>query len=230
MLDHARQSRSESLLCLASGYISHCVFDMFFHPVIYSLAGNYYDKNMSKREAAIYNHRLIETGLDRVVNNKYYLHDILDANDRLMHDFLERIAVKFNISNGHLIGAYKKQIRINGCFRNRFIYNMINLLNKLKIIDFANILPLFYDHLGKDKMELKGVIDYCDILHGHALQDSFSNLFESAKEESIKRITAAFDYYDGGIDKSSAMQIIKGESLDTGREGCSVSNIAFSKK
>jgi hypothetical protein len=230
MLDRARQFRSENLLCLASGYISHCVLDMFFHPVIYSLVGNYYDNNLSKREAAIYNHRLMETGLDRVVNKKYYLHDILDANDRPIHDSLELIAAKFNIANGHLIETYKKQIRINRCFRNRFIYTLIYLLNKWKIRDFANILPLFYDHQQKDKMELKGVFDYCDILHGHALQESFANLFESAKKESIKRITAAFDYYDDDIDKSCAMQIIKGESLDTGKEGCSVSNIAFSKK
>jgi hypothetical protein len=230
LLDRAKQFRSESLLCMASGYISHCVFDMFFHPVIYSLAGNFYDNNVLKREAAVYNHRLMETSLDMAVNKKYYLHDILAANDRLIHEFLDLIAAKFNIANGDLIGAYKKQIIINRCFRNPFIYHLIYLLNKLKIKDFANILPLFYDHPQKDNMQLKGVVDYCDILHGHALQESFSNLFESAKEESIMRITAAFDYYDDDIDKSHAMQIIKGESLDTGREGCSVSKIAFSNK
>ena len=230
LLDRARHNRSNNLLCMTIGYISHCVFDMTFHPVIYYLVGNYYDNNESVRETAIYKHRLIETRLDNDINNSFYLDNILGLNDRLIHDILEIIAVKYNIANGHLIKAYKKQIIINKCFRNCLAYKLIYYLDKLNILDFSKILPLFYHHLQKDNIEIAEKIDYRDIVHGQKMADSLSNLFVSAKAESINRINAAFAYYHDKIDKAGAMQIIRGESLDTGREGCSVSKIVFSKK
>jgi hypothetical protein len=229
LLDRARCHRSDNLLAMTVGYISHCVFDIKFHPVIYYLVGNYYDNNDSVRQTAIYRHRLMETRLDHDINNSFYLDNILSLNDKLMHEILEIIAGKYNIANGHLIKAYKKQIVINKCFRNGLAYRLIFYLDKLKIRDFSKILPLFYHHLQNDNIEIAEKLDYRDIVHGRNMTESLSNLFVSAKSESINRINAAFAYYHDRIDKAGAMQIIRGESLDTGREDCPVCNIAYSK-
>jgi hypothetical protein len=229
LLDRARLHRSDHLLCMTSGYISHCVFDMIFHPVIYYLVGNYYDQNESVRQNAIYRHRLMETRLDHDINNSFYLDNILNSNDRLIHDILEIIAGKYNIGNDHLIKAYKKQLIINKCFRNGLAYRLIFYLDKLKILDFSKILPLFYHHLQRDNLEIAERIEYRDIVHGRKMTESLSDLFLSAKSESIHRINAAFAYYHDRIDRAAAMQIIRGESLDTGREGCPVCNIAYSQ-
>jgi hypothetical protein len=229
LLDRARQSRSDHLLCMTSGYISHCVFDMIFHPVIYYLVGNYYDSDDSVRETAIYKHRLMETRLDHDINSSFYLHNILNANDGLIHECLEIIAARYNIPNGHLINAYRKQILINRCFRNGLAYRLVYLLDKLKIGDFSKILPLFYHHLHKDSLELTEKIEYRDIVHGRELTESLADLFQTAKAESINRINAAFAYYHDRIDRAAALQIIRGESLDTGREGCPVRHIAYSR-
>jgi len=229
LLDRARQSRSDHLLCMTSGYISHCVFDMIFHPVIYYLVGNYYDSYDSVRETAIYKHRLMETRLDHDINSSFYLHNILNANDRLIHECLEIIAARYNIGNGHLIKAYKKQILINKCFRNGLAYRLIYYLDKLKIRDFSKILPLFYHHLQQDSLELAGKIEYRDIVHGREITESLADLFQTAKTESINRINAAFAYYHDRIDRAATLQIIRGESLDTGREECPVRHIAYSR-
>jgi len=228
LLDRARQHKSVNLLCLSIGYISHCVFDIIFHPIIYSLAGNYYDKNASKSKQAIYNHRLLETRLDNNINNRYYLDKILSVNDKLIHEMLDIIAVKYNISNGDLIKAYKKQILGNKCFRNSFTHKVVYQLNKLNILNLENILPLFYNHLHIDDVEFSDTINYIDILDGQKMQVSLSDIISSAKDETIKRMNAAFDYYNDIIDKAVAIQIIRGESLDTGKEGYSVHKVSYS--
>jgi hypothetical protein len=229
LLDHARNHRSETVLCVSMGYISHCVFDMILHPVIYYLTGNYYDNDATKSDQAVYRHRLMETKLDKDINNKYFLDEILDVNNKKTHEILELIAAKYNITNGDLITAYKKQIRINKCFRNGFVYKLICLLNKLKIGNYGNILPLFYPHLQTDEIIMAEVVNYYDILSGHKIQRKLTDLLKAAEDESIKRIHAAYSYYNDTIDRDCAMQIIRGESLDTGREGCPVHEVICTK-
>lgn len=229
MLDHARLHKSENILCFAMGYISHCVFDMTFHPVIYYLTGNYYDEDATRSDQAVYRHRLIETKLDKHINGSYYLDKILAVNNKIAREILEIIAAKYNITNGDLIKAYKKQIRINKCFRSGFIYKLIYLLNKMKILDYKNILPLFYPHLQIDEIIIDEIVNYCDILSGKKMQRNLSDLLKAVEDESIKRINTAYAYYNDTIDRACAMEIIRGESLDTGREGCSVQKVICSK-
>jgi hypothetical protein len=61
------------------------------------------------------------------------------------------------------------------------------------------------------------------------MTENLSDLFATAKAESINRINGAFAYYHDMIDRAAAMQIIRGESLDTGREECPVRNIVYSR-
>ena len=225
LLDLAKNFKSDSLLCLTLGYISHCVFDMIFHPVIYYLVGNYYDENPAKRDAAIYKHRLMETRLDYEVNNRYHLHNILSGDDVRLLDFLEIFADRYKVGKGELIKAYRTQIRGNRCFKSHFTYKLVYLLDRLGIRNFGHILPLFYGHLQTDTLQLQQDVSFRDIVEGHARRETLADLFDSAREEAIKRINAAIVYYDGNVGQAAAMEIIRGESLDTGREGCSVRSI-----
>lgn len=228
LLDHARRFTSGKLLCQTMGYISHCVFDMIFHPVIYALTGNYYDKDITRSDHAVYRHRLIETKLDNNINGTYCLDKILDVNDKSIHDILGIIATKYNISKNELISTLKKQLSSNKSFRNVIIYKLVYLLNKVKILNYKKILPLFYGHLLRDEIEIGEIIHYRDMLSGKEKKVSLTELLKAAEKESIKRISAAYAYYNIIIDKPDAMQIIRGESLDTGKEGCSVHEMTTS--
>jgi hypothetical protein len=77
-------------------------------------------------------------------------------------------------------------------------------------------------------MEFNDAINYRDILDGQKIQASLSDMISSAKDETIKRMNAAFDYYNDIIDKAGAIQVIRGESLDTGKEGYSVYKVLYS--
>ena len=222
LLDLARGHRCEKVLSLAMGYISHCVFDMTFHPVIYYLTGNYYDGEAGRRDRAIYRHRLLETKLDSHVNNRFYLDDILDEHDGFAHEALEIISGRCGLANGDLVKAFRTQIKSNRYFRNGLMHRMIHLLSRLRVLNYGNVLPLFYHHLKKDAIELEETIRYRDILSGRELEGNLSTMLRHVRDESIERIKAAFAYYNSLIDKAEAMRIIRGESLDTGREDCPV--------
>ena len=215
LLDRARQYKSEHLLCLSIGYISHCVFDIIFHPVIYSLAGNYYDENASIRKQAIYNHRLLETRLDNNINNRYYLDKILSVNDKLIHEVLDIISVKYKFTSGDLIKAYKKQLFGNKCFRNSFTHRIVYQLNKLKILNLENILPLFYNHLHIDDMELNeldqsalqklasrmGKYDPAAPLveTNKKIQETIKKMIQNIKDGKVGIGTASLNYLDDMI-------------------------------
>jgi hypothetical protein len=228
LLDHARQYMSGKLLCLTMGYISHCVFDIIFHPVIYSLTGNYYDKDTERSDHAVYRHRLIETKLDKHINGTYCLDKILDVNDNSVQEVLNIIAIKYKVSKGELIRTLNKQLSCNRSFRNDFIYRLIYILNKINLLNYRKILPLFYGHLHRDEIEIGEIIRYRDMLSGQEKEVRLTELLKAAENESIKRISAAYAYYNTKIDKADAMQIIRGESLDTGKEGCSVNELTTS--
>jgi len=228
LLDHARKFQTEKLLCVTMGYISHCTFDIIFHPVIYSLTGNYYDEDTKRSDQAVYRHRLIETKLDKHINGTYCLDKILNVNEKYVHEILDIIAIKFNIHNVDLKRTLKKQLRSNRCFRNDFTYRLVYLLNKIKLLDYKKILPLFYGHLHKNEIEIGEIIRYRDILSGLEKVVSLTELREAAENESIKRISVAYEYYNNKIDKVGAMQVIRGESLDTGKEGCPVNEVTVS--
>jgi Zinc dependent phospholipase C len=225
LLELAMNDRSESLLSLALGYISHCVFDMIFHPVIYYLAGNYYDDDPSKRDSAVYEHRLLETRLDVHLNDRFHIHNILREDDTNHHEVMGIFAAKYNVEKEELIRAYRKQLRGNRHFKSQFTYKLIYLLNKYKIKKYEQILPLFYGHLQRDFRELKLTFEIRDIIDGRTMRWSLDELLESAREEGIRRIETAVDYFYGRIDKIAAMEVIRGESLDTGREDCPVNSI-----
>jgi hypothetical protein len=222
LLEKAKGERSERLLCLTLGYISHCVFDMIFHPIIYYLVGNYYDDNPSKRNSSIYRHRLIETGLDDEVNGRYYLDEILRSDVEALKVFLVIMAERYGVDPGRMIHALKKQLWANRCFRSTVVYWVIHLLNRLGIGDFDLILPLFYRHRKREHQRLGQNIRYCDIIDGNPQERELKELFDTAIEKTIQRTNAAISFYQGTMDRDAALKIIRGESLDTGREGCPV--------
>jgi hypothetical protein len=84
---------------------------------------------------------------------------------------------------------------------------------------------LFYGHLKRDRLELKHAFEFRDIVDGQEKNGTLLEMFESAREEAIRRMDSAIAYYEGKIDKAAAMDVIRGESLDTGREDCPVSRI-----
>ena len=52
------------ILSFILGCISHVIIDSLYHPLIYYFTGNYYDKDINKRNKAVFEHRQFESQLD----------------------------------------------------------------------------------------------------------------------------------------------------------------------
>lgn len=55
---------AQYLLSFILGMLTHYITDSIFHPMVYYLSGNYYDKDNNLRSKAIFRHRLLETAID----------------------------------------------------------------------------------------------------------------------------------------------------------------------
>lgn len=65
------QELRDPLWAFLMGYVSHCVVDRVFHPMIYFLTGNYYAVEAEARARARAEHRGFEVALDRWWHREY---------------------------------------------------------------------------------------------------------------------------------------------------------------
>ncbi len=88
-----RDEVPEYLLPFIYGLFTHIVIDAEFHPLIYSLTGDYYDADQGRRIKAICSHREWEANLDI-----YFSHHFRDIET----NFLEKCLLGKNISDSQL--------------------------------------------------------------------------------------------------------------------------------
>jgi len=79
-LKTAKKNRSIQDYAFTMGYISHWSLDKIFHSVILQLCGDFPDPRSGKGLNTVYHHRLLETDLDRRVNNGCYVHKMIDLH------------------------------------------------------------------------------------------------------------------------------------------------------
>lgn len=69
---------------LWAGYLSHCVTDQVFHPLVYWFTGNYYARDKDERVSARIFHRAFESSLDSLVTRPTLpnrISELLDETD-----------------------------------------------------------------------------------------------------------------------------------------------------
>ncbi len=64
MLDELNRSPVEGGFAFLAGYLTHTASDAVFHPMVYSLTGNYFAEDPVERKRARARHRVLETSLD----------------------------------------------------------------------------------------------------------------------------------------------------------------------
>jgi hypothetical protein len=227
LLKVAKETREERDFVFALGFITHCVLDIVFHPVIYYLSGNYYDSDKEKADDAVYLHRHLETDLDRQVNQEFYYEKLIKLQllDVLhLDEVLER---KFKLKKNLLASLLKRKRILLALSRTTIFYKFIYFLYAIGVIKHKLFLGIFYANLKDDNRSLPTQIDYRDIITGAPLHTTVEELFEKAMLLAIERITVASDYYHGKIKSEEAKKIIRGESLNTGRENCPVTEIKY---
>lgn len=226
MLDRSRSSRNERDLAFVFGYITHCVLDMTFHPIIYYFSGNFFDNDKKKRANAIYLHRHLETYLDSKFNDAFSVYKFVDARlaDGLL--FLDVLSERLNASKNEFKSALKMQRLYNRLFRNgAFSKTGFPIARHLDAIETEA--GLFYENLKYDERKIEEEFYYQDTVYGANQKATLTGLIYTAIQESQRRIMAAFAYFSGSIPRNEALEIIRGESLETGKVGITAAGVRF---
>jgi hypothetical protein len=220
------KSKDKKDLAFTFGYLTHCAFDIKFHPVIYYYTGNYYDKNEKNRERAIYLHRHFETYIDNKLKHRFLIYKIIKKN--LIKDllFFKIIVGDYKITMEEIEKALDYELFLNKLFKSSIRYYISLLITKLGIGDKKN-LGLFYRNLKRDKTIFEQDLRYKDIIDGKNIRKDFDKLFEEALEYGREMINTSYKFYSNKISKNQAVKIIDGKSLDTGKLKVGVSKIKY---
>jgi len=224
LLDKANDDKN---LAFTMGYITHCALDITFHPAIYYLSGNYYDKDPSRRELSTYLHRHLETCLEIKLHVPPCIHILIkpSALDRLI--FPDIIEQKFHLSKRMIKRLVKTQVFSNRLFISQSAFDVFLLLHRLGIVKDMAYLGLFYGNIRREKTTLLDHLSYRDLITGEEKQSSIEDLFETAISKASSMMNSAYSYHNGFITKAECEKIISGESLGTGKQGVPVKDIRY---
>jgi len=209
----------------AAGYMTHTVLDMTFHPVIYYLAGNYYDEDPIKEASAQYRHRYLETALDMVVAGRLKSNRILTIGLLNCLKFNDYLKEEFKVYPEETAATLKRQLSLNDLMTRRTLYPIF-----APFAGGKSNRGLFYGNILKQdrKQPLDTDIEVRDIFTGEKETVSFARLFDQALEKAKPRLEAMFSFRSGDLNISELEKIIPGESLDTGSTTLSIRTMRYS--
>lgn len=221
VLDAARGPRDMAFIL---GYITHCALDITFHPVIYSLAGNYYDNDPGKRKQAAYRHRHLETCLDRDLDNAMRLHRLVRTSHLHGLVFEEIVSRSFQVSIAEIRQSLGRQIFFNRLFTSRGAYSLAKMAVAAGMADDPSYLGLFYADAARDE-RFPASVSFADPVDRREKRTSAPELFMQARVLAGSMMEAAHAYWRDDIDREALIQAVPGLSLDTGRLGVAASGL-----
>lgn len=227
LLDRAKKEKAEADLVFTFGYLTHCALDIVFHPVVYYLSGNYYDKDPQKANEAVYLHRHLETFLDNKINHNFYYNDLINNRTLRKLAFSKVISDRFKISIKDQEKTLIRKSILLKVLKNDFILNILYLFYRPRLSKYKMFLGIFYGNLKKDNRIFPDVINYKDIISGEDRSTSITELFGRAENVAAQYIDCAYKYYNDSISLNNAKKIIRGESLNTGKINSSVAEIKY---
>ena len=191
-LTEAREQNSNGDLAFTMGYLSHLSLDRLFHPVINNLCKDDYDLSPDKQLNEDYRHRLIETSLDRQINQSCFMEEMIDIYQLSLLTSLNVLSQRVEVSETELKSAFVHQHKINKLFLKKWAYFWARLLKKLGKSNYHSILPLFYAHLKKEHMELPHEFEGIAPLDGKQEKESVDSLLTKAKTLAERLFDYAF--------------------------------------
>ncbi len=220
LLDKARKNHKDNDLAFIFGYITHCAADITFHPMIHFMSGNYNSDSAALQDNARYRHHHIETYIDSMLNDSFYIDEVVHIKALRQLAFPEVLAGYMGMKPAQAAKitarCLKKQLLANRCFRSGAAYKLLHLLIKLKIIQRKNLLGLFYADLENNEKPFGSTIHYEDPVSGDKKQKSLAMLLDEAVNLGTGMVMAAYNYHSGKLSEEECRRIINGLSLETG--------------
>jgi hypothetical protein len=161
-----------------------------FHSIINNLCKDDDDLTPEKQLNEDYRHCLMETSLDRQINDRCYLEKMIDLYHLSTLVSLDVLSRRVEVSENELKSAFVHQHKINKLFTRKWAYIWARLLKRMGKSNYHSILPLFYAHLKKEQMDFPKEIKVTVSEDEMQEKESVDSLLAKAKALSEK----LFDY------------------------------------
>lgn len=229
MLREMKEHPAEGGLAFIAGYLTHTASDAVFHPMVYSMTGNYYAEDAAERKRSRARHRVLETSLD------LYLLEMrgttlaefdLPSRCRLERGDIEILTSlyarslkatfdpEFPLEAGILRALRKFRLMTRFMVSTslvRFLHR-VNRLLSFRINDFVN---LFYPK-NRSAIPFKTNAKTPHPVTGRPYNRSIDRLMKTSVQNAVRNIRAAFAFVDGRISARQIEKILVPLSLNNG--------------
>ncbi|MFH0878998.1 MAG: zinc dependent phospholipase C family protein [Lentisphaerota bacterium] len=188
-----RASSTPELLAFLAGTACHLQADIAFHPLVYFMTGNYYDKDPSLRLRAIRNHRRLEGALDLYVCgglakartfSARTLWNGLECQPGKLFDAASRDP-KHPELRSILDQAAAKFLGAQGLFIRPALSWLVSLGTPVFSKETKALSALFYTgSLAKHVSRLSGTLDYRNPVSGQSFSSTVAGLLDRAVDGS----------------------------------------------
>lgn len=229
MLDEVKRTALPGAFAFVAGYLTHTSADAVFHPMVYSMTGNYFDPDPHERRKARARHRVVETSLDlyllekrRITLNDFNLPHRLRVERRHMQIFQELYAPSFGGAGSPVAAdAMRRALRKFSWMLRLMVSSRMSAglaqLDRLvsgRLLDFVN---LFYP-ARRSGLDFETRKKTPHPVTGKPYDRNIDRLLARAVKDSVRRIHAASDYTAGRISRRRISRIIRPVSLNNGLE------------
>lgn len=229
MLDEIKKSPLEGGLAFLAGYLTHTASDAVFHPMVYSLTGNYFAEDPAERKRARARHRVLETSLDLyllerrgVTLAQFNLPGRMKLNKRDLEVLTNLYARSLRIAFDPEFPLEKGMQRVLRKFRwmthlmvSASITRLLHSINRIAayaINDFAN---LFYPGQRSDiAFATKKKTPHP--VTGRPYDRDIETLMKRSVRNAVRNIQAAARYLDGRISRRRLARLLLPLSLNNG--------------
>jgi hypothetical protein len=226
------------LLAFLVGVMSHIQADVVFHPMVYHVSGNPFDRATKSR--ATRHHRAFESVIDMIVchsthtDKRFHLRQFLRSAETDMQ-ILYRIlyqgftTVPEATLAHHTMRAYNRL----GVFRKLETSPIMNAIHRaMKSIlptSLREILCLGYDETLLIHAQEQGIEQSAEILYRHPVDNTpQSHSIDNLMEESIQRTVALCRQIDQELhDFAPVLEYERGASLETGMVGVKIRQMMY---
>jgi hypothetical protein len=191
-------NRPGPLIAFLVGVVSHIHADALFHPLVYSLTGNYSDPDPAQRTRSVQAHRRYEALMDlyfcgglkdlKKYSVKHYLKRAEIPPPHLFDEALATFAREKGLPglNSAVVRAFRNFAIMQTLYKNQILSGLLYRLERFLPYGLKEISTLFYSPQLTAKLpELSMVITYRDPVTGQALSQSLRKIFNTTVEKTV---------------------------------------------
>jgi|GEM_PF-6952839 len=172
------------------GLITHYITDQVFHPVIYYQTGNYYDKDLLKREIAREKHRKLESLLDvftiNYFNFDYNIFNLKSVTKVELENLYTILSNSTMSKTSDWIDSFNDFLKIEKKLNNKNIIILLKLLSTFNL-KYKSILALAIKDKKYNKNLFTKDFNYMNLYTGEKKETNYLKLFKTVNLQ-IKKI------------------------------------------